>query len=337
TSNLGRSICATLEYTDGGARLRKYFGQPKTPGTLTDGHWARYLTANKKAVCTIGSTTSGYTIADCDYLCDGTADQTEIQAAINSSQEYGEIVFLPGTYVLSQGITVNKPHLTLRGTGSVTLQYTAASGTALELGVSKNFCVLDNLNITKQTQSTVTGTGIDMRADYCTVKNCTISQFERGINIGNTGQLTITHNVIHDCKNGIYVDVAWQSNFSYNYLHTLSSYGIYVNGTYSSLQIVGNRIITTPSPLYLWGVQDTVISNNHLSAKWGITLTMPNGVNVVINANIMQVSGTGTGSVGALDINGSGHIITNNILYGNSMVNTDGSSMVYTNNLEINT
>lgn len=54
----------------------------------------------------IGTSTNGWTAADCDYLCDGTADDVEIQAAINALPATGgEIVILDGTYNISDDIS----------------------------------------------------------------------------------------------------------------------------------------------------------------------------------------------------------------------------------------
>ena len=51
---------------------------------LTDKNVARFV---------VGTSTAGWTSADCDYLCDGTDDQTEINNAITATCETGgEIV-----------------------------------------------------------------------------------------------------------------------------------------------------------------------------------------------------------------------------------------------------
>ena len=51
----------------------------------------------------VGTSTAGWTAADCDYLCDGVEDQVEIQQAIDDVEAAGggKIVFLGGEYVLS--------------------------------------------------------------------------------------------------------------------------------------------------------------------------------------------------------------------------------------------
>ena len=74
----------------------------------------------------IGTSTNGWTTADCDYLCDGTDDNVEILAAINDLPAVGgEIVFLSGSYNLSGNfqIPANTPNyfLQMRGSGENTI------------------------------------------------------------------------------------------------------------------------------------------------------------------------------------------------------------------------
>lgn len=51
----------------------------------------------------IGTSTAGWTQADCDYLCDGTDDQVELTAALNALIELGggEVAMLDGEYNLA--------------------------------------------------------------------------------------------------------------------------------------------------------------------------------------------------------------------------------------------
>lgn len=69
----------------------------------------------------IGTSTNGWTTDDCDYLCDGIADNVEIQQAINDlSQSGGEIKFLSGTYNILATINIEsslKSGITLSGCG----------------------------------------------------------------------------------------------------------------------------------------------------------------------------------------------------------------------------
>ena len=70
----------------------------------------------------VGAAASGHTAGMCDFLCDGTADQVEIQAAINVlPASGGKVVLLEGTYNISGSINVNKPNVTIEGMGNGTV------------------------------------------------------------------------------------------------------------------------------------------------------------------------------------------------------------------------
>ena len=70
----------------------------------------------------VGTSTAGWTAADCDYLCDGTADQTEINAAITALPATGgEVVILDGTYNITAKINVAKNNVSIRGNGNATI------------------------------------------------------------------------------------------------------------------------------------------------------------------------------------------------------------------------
>lgn len=62
------------------------------------------------ATIVVGTTSSGHTAEDVDYLCDGTEDNTQIQSAVNavmSSDGGGKILLLEGTYNISDVIWLN--------------------------------------------------------------------------------------------------------------------------------------------------------------------------------------------------------------------------------------
>ena len=81
-------------------------------------------TSSGKRVCrlVVGTSTSGWTTSDCDYLCDGTADDVEINAAIQALPSTGgEIVILDGTYNITATIAMNKDNTKLSGNGAATI------------------------------------------------------------------------------------------------------------------------------------------------------------------------------------------------------------------------
>lgn len=75
----------------------------------------------------VGTSTAGWTQADCDFLCDGTDDQVEIQAAMDAASSGGEIVLLSGYYYVSDQITVEYKNV-LRGNGAKNTRVTLQAG-----------------------------------------------------------------------------------------------------------------------------------------------------------------------------------------------------------------
>jgi len=98
-------------------------GQIPVKASDTDYH-TTWTTPTKTKVTrfVIGTSTAGWTAADCDYLCDGTADDFEINAAITALPATGgEIVILDGTYNITAKINVTKDNVSIRGNGNATI------------------------------------------------------------------------------------------------------------------------------------------------------------------------------------------------------------------------
>lgn len=72
----------------------------------------------------IGTSTAGWVAKDCDYLCDGTADNVEIQAALDALPSTGgRIILLDGTYNIAGRPTLSKAHTEIIGVGNVKLNF----------------------------------------------------------------------------------------------------------------------------------------------------------------------------------------------------------------------
>ena len=95
---------------------------------------------------TVGTSAAGWTAADCDYLCDGTDDQEEINQAVAALPgSGGEIVLLSGSYRLSGAILLTKWNTVLRGNGgsTVLIRETAEGSGAVKCIIAMgNYCVL---------------------------------------------------------------------------------------------------------------------------------------------------------------------------------------------------
>lgn len=96
-------------------------------------------TISGKRTCrvTVGTSTAGWTQADCDYLCDGTDDQEELNAAIAAVLEKGggEIAVLGGEYAIAEKIELSDPNasVSIAGEAGVTV-FTFESQVGIGIG-----------------------------------------------------------------------------------------------------------------------------------------------------------------------------------------------------------
>jgi len=128
----------------------------------------------------VGTSTAGWTAADCDFLCDGTDDQVEINQAIALLKEHGgELVLLTGEYNLSADVEIANMGADVAITGN-------AGATVLNLSGSFNVrpgsgdaasyhCQLRGLSFQKAGASSVLSfTLVAVLVDGCTFQNTQI-------------------------------------------------------------------------------------------------------------------------------------------------------------------
>ena len=172
------------------------------------------MTSSKRtARFTIGTSTAGWTSADCDYLCDGTADQTEINAAITALPATGgEIVILDGTYNIAAKIDVTKDNVSIRGNGNATIlkrMFNSSVNEGVITLTGRSGCKIANLQVdgNRESYSNSYNYGIYLNASSNnntitgnTCKNNTIS----GIYLRSSNN-TITCNTCTNNNDGIYL------------------------------------------------------------------------------------------------------------------------------------
>lgn len=144
--------------------------------------------------------------AAADYLCDGTADEVEINAALASlPASGGKVLLANGQYTLAGPITLGGARRILQGSGMgvTTLQVPSAAGTPVNttlIAVNNDYCELLDLTIdgnrannaaqTSMTLVTVSGT------------NAPLVQRVRMINSGQYGLVVlgnVANGVVRDC------------------------------------------------------------------------------------------------------------------------------------------
>ena len=195
---------------------------------------------------TVGSSQYGWTDSDCDYLCDGTADEVEINAAIQALRSTGgEVVLLDGLYNLKGAILINKDNVTLSGNGANTKivrafnddEYSDKQGMVV---ITNSFCTIKNLYFDGVKGSYASNTIIGIYGDNCIIADNTIVNSScDGIYVEGNFH-TIDNNIITGCNgNGLY---------------------LYEGNKYT---VTNNKITgSTVYGMYLYNVKDSVISNN---------------------------------------------------------------------------
>ncbi|MCI8404687.1 MAG: hypothetical protein HFE49_07265 [Clostridia bacterium] len=142
------------------------------------------LNSKKRAVTlAIGASASGHTAADVDYLCDGTDDQEQINAAIAAiSDAGGKIILLEGTYNISDSINITKENVSIEGMGveATTLQTNSFTGNIIR--ASQPYFTLKNVRVTS-TMIEPTGIGINFlnNGSHGLIDNVEVYGLETGV------------------------------------------------------------------------------------------------------------------------------------------------------------
>ena len=230
-------------------------------------------------------------VSQVDLLCDGTADEEEINYAL--SRAYvpgGKVLLLDGTYNVSDSVVIHNSNVTLEGSGP---------GTCIKRMFGKGH-VLNAVIEISSSLVTVCNIYLDGNCkDYADIYNI-------GIYIKNTQKATVRNmNIIN---NGIGVLCEGSMNKIYDNFIASSDIGVKkpscvsINGQYNS--VVNNYITGAINGVYINGI-DILVSNNHLVA---------NSINVVLSPDKRAVISNNCcmGSIG-MQIEGSKSVISGNI------------------------
>lgn len=287
----------------------------------------------------VGTSTAGWTKKDCDYLCDGTDDQVEIQAAINALPSTGgEVVVLDGTYHITASINVNKNNVTLRGCGASTvLKNTGIKVGNTLLGCASSFNTIKNLHIIGSESiydSNMIGIAVTGAKTYdFTITNNICEDCSIGILAGNSSggtdsnpiRFTISNNISKNNTTGIkvYFFCTVIGNICYK-----NSIGIYVDGSQNSL--VGNILSdNTDSGIYVRRGINSVVSSNVLAGN-------ENGIYVYYCESSVFIGNsidkeTYSPSKYSIIIRGNNNLIANNMIWGKNYTNS-GTGNTFVNN-----
>jgi parallel beta-helix repeat protein len=272
----------------------------------------------------IGTSTAGWTAADCDYLCDGTADQTEINAAITALPETGgEIVILDGTYNIAARINVNKNNVSIRGNGNATIlkrMFNSYSNEGVITLISRSGCKIANLQIEGN------------KTSYTNTNNCCIY-------LHSSNNNTITGNTCNNSKySGIHlVDASNENTITGNTCNNNSN-GIYLEYTSNNNTVTGNACNNNGSGIFLDYVNNNTVTGNTCNNNdYGIYLESTSNNTITSNTCIR---GTGletdyTTSQHTIQLYGTGNkynLVAMNNCMGKAVTNGGGTGNTLVNN-----
>lgn len=191
--------------------------------------------------------------AQADYVCDGTADEVQINAAINAlpsgSNNAGRVALSEGTFTLSDSIVIDRNYVELEGLGKgtyITLATDSDPSSAILIGSDSNYqdIRIRNLRLYGDSANHASGHGIVINGS----SNCLDTVWVQGFKDDNVRLLSydtsnVWENVIINCKftqagnDNLYLDTKVYNSeiirliIQGNTTSTVSRYGIYDQGT----------------------------------------------------------------------------------------------------------
>ena len=266
-------------------------GAQGPPGTAAE--------CKRTARFVVGTSTAGWTAADCDYLCDGTDDQVEINAAIQALPVAGgEVIILDGTYNITANITMTKNNTKLTGNGTSTI-----------LKVTGQY--INAINITSRENCTVKCLNFDLiNAQYAT-----------GISISESSNITSTENFFYHPSSSFYIEQTKRCIVSKNVIKNATETAIHITTSDNLDIIISENIITdSGSPAILVGaVKNSIISNN-------ICNTKKSGIEISSASNNMVTGNTCIGCSTGIRVSS---YCSNNSIIGNMVIRGNGESSDY--------
>lgn len=291
--------------------------------TIHTGRAARFV---------IGTSTAGWTEADCDYLCDGTADEVEIKAAISALPSGGgEILLLDGTYNISSSIAISKANVVLRGSGPSTVlkrmfNLTSSNGV---VACSASNCCIRSMNVdgnkvdyssddNRAIYASQSATGIEI--DDVIAKNSYIGIALSGMAGGRMSNCTVQTT----SARGVFISGASGIVLDGNFISGNGGNGITVERT-EDIHILGNTISNTIDAGIAIDMESKrgIISGNTCDQPRDRESIIIYGAAFVVTGNVVGSISLGSGS--------KSNIVAHNILTSKDVSNSGTDNTVESN------
>ena len=268
-----------------------------------------------------------------DYVCDGTADQVEIQQAIDALTAGGVVYLLEGTYNISGSINLDNTAPNDSGKAIIG----AGSGTVLRVsGSSFNVINASGVNRILISQLMIDGNNIGSNNYGINFNSVTNSKIDkvwvekmsyRGIFIGNSSNNNILSASNYRLNGGCGITIQQSSNntITGNMLWSNSGHGIHImregdapasNNTISS----NNVFLNSLSGIMLEGSAAWTVSNNTISGN-NVNSSGNDGISLTFSSNNTVTGNTVWSSTSSgiyLFNSSSNNTVTGNNVGGNS-------------------
>ena len=283
--------------------------------------------AGGKKVCrlVVGTSTSGWTANDCDYLCDGTADNVEINAAIQALPSTGgEIIILDGTYNITATIAMNKDNVKLSGNGAATvlkrMWNSSVSEGVITVTAANGGCCIESFCIdgNKAAYNSTNDYGIYLsNSNNNTVTGNTCNNNRDGIYLSNSNNNTVTGNTCNNNNyHGIYLSNSSSNNtVTGNTCNNNNNYGIRISNNSNNNTVTGNTCNNNTCGIYLASNSNNTVTGNtcirgtgqasdYTSSQYTIWLSgTGNNYNLIACNNIMGKNYTSEGGTSNTFVN----------------------------------
>ena len=272
---------ATQEEAQVGTQNEKYMTPLRTREAIDAIVETLVFDSIRTARLTIGHVDAGWTVDDCDFLCEGLTDEITINSAIAALPvEGGEIVLLDGVYELAGKIVINKNNVVLRGNGRATeLKRMWDSGVENEGMITIQnayFAQVLNMSINgnKETFSAATNAAILVfQSGRVKILNNHISRSVKGVLLhGDVSvHVVVAHNTFFDMTDSFIqfettgARIAQHLVIDANLFEDCQGRGIYLSGSDYGKILANTFSNCNGCGIFLHSCNETLVSENNLS------------------------------------------------------------------------
>ena len=291
---------------EAGSPARKLAGEF---GTIED-EFASFKTGRGATYVVAADNAPVHVKSHADYVCDGVADQVEIQAAIDATPNRNQVKLSGGHFTIDEPIHLTSSNIKLFGIGADATEIGLASDSNCDMIVGdeatqKFFCTIEKLTLNGNNANNTIGNGINLNDSYpdfrlndTFIHRCAYSGLKATLIWG----YKLTNNVIEWCGNagddyyGVYLHSGGESIIS----------GCHVSSNYSNANMA------------LFNISRAVVVGGEYSRGCKLGMWISGGSrNKVIGASFLDNQSVGMGGYLAdILMSGDKHIIANNTFTG---------------------